>query len=59
MRDRVKAINQVHGFLLEFGIGLPKGPAIIRRLPSVLAEPIRRELSSWCGASLQHDAGEI
>jgi transposase len=38
MRERVKAINQVHGFLLEFGIGLPKGPAIIQRLPSVLAE---------------------
>ena len=38
MRDRVKAINQVHGFLLEFGIGLPTGPAIIKRLPSVLAE---------------------
>lgn len=38
MRDRVKAINQIHGFLLEFGIGLPKGAAIIKRLPSVLAE---------------------
>ena len=38
MRDRVKAINQIHGFLLEFGIGLPRGPAIIKRLPSVLAE---------------------
>jgi transposase len=40
MRDWVKAINQIHGFLLEFGIGLPKGPAIIRRLPARLANLI-------------------
>lgn len=38
VRDRVKAINQIHGFLPELGIGLPIGPAIIKRLPSVLAE---------------------
>lgn len=28
----------MHGFLLEFGISLPKGLAIMKRLPSVLAE---------------------
>jgi transposase len=38
VRERVKASNQIHGFLLEFGIGLPVGHAVIRRLPSVLAE---------------------
>lgn len=38
VRDRVKASNQIHGFLLEFGISLPVGHAAIKRLPSVLAE---------------------
>jgi transposase len=38
VRERVKASNQIHGFLLEFGISLPVGRAVIRRLPSVLAE---------------------
>lgn len=44
IRDRTKAINQLHGFLLEFGISLPVGKAVIRRLASVLAEhklPVR------------------
>ena len=38
VRDRTSTINQIHAFLLEFGISLPKGPAIIKRLPAVLAE---------------------
>lgn len=38
VHDRVKASNQIHGFLLEFGISLPIGSAAIRRLPSVLPE---------------------
>ncbi|NLC23958.1 MAG: IS110 family transposase [Oxalobacter sp.] len=38
VRDRVKTSNQIHGFLLEFGISLPIGKAVIRRLHSVLAE---------------------
>lgn len=38
VRDRTVTTNQVHGFLLEFGISLSKGPAIIKRLPAVLAE---------------------
>lgn len=38
VRDRVKTSNQIHGFLLEFGISLPVGHATIKRLPSVLAE---------------------
>jgi len=37
VRQRTAATNQIHAFLLEFGISLPKGPAIIKRLPAVLA----------------------
>lgn len=37
VRDRTGAINQIHAFLLEFGVSLAKGPAIIRKLPAVLA----------------------
>jgi transposase len=36
--ERTGVINQIHAFLLEFGISLPRGKAIIRRLPAVLAE---------------------
>jgi transposase len=38
VRDRTKTSNQIHAFLLEFGISLPIGHAVIRRLPTVLAE---------------------
>jgi len=38
IRDRTKAVNQMHGFLLEFGISLPKGLAVMKRLSSVLVE---------------------
>lgn len=38
VRERTKAVNQVHGFLLEFGISLPKGLSLIRSLPATLAE---------------------
>ena len=38
VRDRTATTNQIHAFLLEFGISLPKGSAIIKRLPTVLAE---------------------
>lgn len=44
VRDRTKTANQMHGFLLEFGISLSKGLAIMKRLASVLAEhelPVR------------------
>ncbi|MBP2288586.1 transposase [Pseudomonas sp. BP7] len=44
IRDRTKAINQMHGFLLEFGISLPQGLAVMKRLSAVLAEhelPVR------------------
>jgi transposase len=38
VRDRTKTVNQMHGFLLEFGISLPVGKAVIARLTAVLAE---------------------
>lgn len=38
VRDRTKTVNQVHGFLLEFGVSLPKGLSLVRRLPTTLAE---------------------
>lgn len=36
VRDRTGTVNQIHAFLLEFGVSLPKGPAIIKRLPALL-----------------------
>lgn len=36
-RDRTKTINQIHGFLLEFGVSLPIGLTGIAHLPAVLA----------------------
>jgi transposase len=38
IRDRTKSSNQMHGFLLEFGVSLPVGPAVIARLPTILAD---------------------
>jgi transposase len=38
VRDRTRTSNQIHAFLLEFGVSLPIGYAAIRRLPAVLAE---------------------
>ncbi|HQQ72038.1 MAG TPA: IS110 family transposase [Alicycliphilus sp.] len=38
VHDRTKTANQMHGFLLEFGISLPTGFAVIKRLPALLAE---------------------
>lgn len=38
VRDRTKTANQAHGFLLEFGVSLPKGLSQVRRLLSTLDE---------------------
>lgn len=38
MHERTKTANQMHGFLLEFGVSLPKGLTIIKRLAVVLVE---------------------
>ena len=40
VRDRTKTVNQMHGFFLEFGIGLPTGLTVIRRLPAVRAQHV-------------------
>ena len=37
VRERTKTVNQMHGFLLEFGISLPVGKTAVTRLPAVLA----------------------
>ncbi|MGE1177820.1 IS110 family transposase [Pseudomonas bananamidigenes] len=36
---RTVAINQIHGFLLEFGISLPIGTAALHRVPTLLDNP--------------------
>ncbi|KVZ90036.1 transposase [Burkholderia ubonensis] len=36
VRNRTGTINQIHAFLLEFGISLSRGMAAMRRLPAVL-----------------------
>lgn len=44
IRDRTKTVNQMHGFLLEFGVSLPTGLAVIKRLASILEQhdlPVR------------------
>lgn len=38
VRDKVKTTNQMQAFLLEFGISMPTGIAVINRLSQVLAE---------------------
>lgn len=38
VRDKVRTTNQMHGFLLEFGVTLPVGDPVVRRLPVLLAE---------------------
>lgn len=37
VRDRTKTINQMHGFLLEFGVSLPTGKTGVVRLPELLS----------------------
>lgn len=38
VRQRVETNNQMHAFLLEFGVSLPRGIAVIRRLTAMLEE---------------------
>jgi transposase len=38
VRDRTKTVNQIHGFLLEFGVSLPVGKATMTRLPAIVTE---------------------
>lgn len=55
VRERTQATNQAHGFLLEFGISLPKGVATMKRLPSVLIEhPLPPQLVTLLQRLHQH-----
>lgn len=55
VRDRTKTANQAHGFLLEFGISLPKGLSLVRRLPVTLDEhPLPPRLVSLLSRLHQH-----
>ena len=38
--ERTATSNQIHGFLLEFGISLPAGALAITRLPALLDDPL-------------------
>ncbi len=38
VQDKVKTTNQMHAFLLEFGISVPRGPTIISRLSIILED---------------------
>lgn len=38
MQDKVKTTNQMHAFLLAFGISVPRGPTIISRLSTILED---------------------
>lgn len=45
VRERTATVNQIHGFLLEFGLSLPRGAALLSRLPAVLDhEPLPARL---------------
>lgn len=51
VRERTRANDQAHGFLLEFGISLPTGLATMKRLPSALSANTRCPPSWWCYCS--------
>lgn len=50
VRDRTKAINQIHGFLLEVGVNLPVGQEAITHLPAILAG---HSLQPWLVSTLE------
>ncbi len=38
VQDKVKTTNQIHTFLLEFGVSVPRGSAVISRLSTILED---------------------
>lgn len=38
VQDKVKTTNQMHAFLLEFGISVTRGAAVISRLSTILED---------------------
>lgn len=47
LHDRTKTANPMYGFLLEFGVSLPVGLAVIQRLPALLAAHDELPRHSW------------
>ncbi len=45
VQDKVKTTNQMHAFLLEFGISVPRGAAVISRLSTLLEDSSFASLS--------------
>nr|AVR64788.1 hypothetical protein p508-3_00129 [Escherichia coli] len=49
VQDKVKTTNQMHAFLLEFGISVPRGAAVISRLSTLLRTVVCLFISaSYC-----------
>ncbi|AJZ57001.1 transposase family protein [Paraburkholderia fungorum] len=66
VQDRTRTINQMHGFLLEFGVSLPAGKTGVPRLPEILDfHPLPPRLVAILKRLhehfkyLQHQIGEI
>jgi len=54
VRERTATVNQIHSFLLEFGISLPRGAALMSRLPTVLDhETLPRRLVDYLDEQLR------
>jgi transposase len=52
--DRTKTNNQIHAFLLEFGVSLPTGHAAILRLPMILQSSLCRFDLCRCWIGCNH-----
>lgn len=68
VRERTAVINQIHAFLLEFGVSLPVGHASIKRLAVMLDDPqwglppsLKQLLQRWQEhyRSLDQQVGEL
>lgn len=63
VRERTGTVNQIHAFPLEFGVSLPRGMAVIRRLPTVQAAeslpPRLVALPERLQAHFKHPDGQI
>ena len=57
VKERTAHCNQLHGFLLEYGIESPKGVAVLRRRLAGIVEDAENELP-FNGRVLLRDLGE-
>ncbi len=53
VQDKVKTTNQMHAFLLEFGISVPRGAAVISRLGTVAKLAMRQPFVLFKGLTFQ------